>query len=250
MLKLMQSEFLKLRRRKLIWLMLPAALVMPLFALLYFRYLGQTGVEPIRFYKWSAFGYSLWIILPVILGILCTILMYSESQSHILDQLWLVPVNKMGYFFSKFFIVLLYSVSFMLINAAASVVLSILSGCVALDWSSVFYLLEKCLEAGIITAFAMLPILAVAAAQKGYMLPVCITLVYTLFGFMFVTVNMYCHPLSSMAAILTRKGDISGIALTQAIDLPLAFLCIFLWDIASIIFAGIALAGRKQRRRF
>ncbi|HCU2767808.1 TPA: ABC transporter permease, partial [Clostridioides difficile] len=36
MLKLIQTEFLKLRRRKLIWLMLLSALIMPFFALLYF----------------------------------------------------------------------------------------------------------------------------------------------------------------------------------------------------------------------
>ena len=51
MLKLIQTEFLKLRRRKLIWLMLLSALIMPFFALLYFNYFGKTGVEPIKFYK-------------------------------------------------------------------------------------------------------------------------------------------------------------------------------------------------------
>ncbi|HDO8936203.1 TPA: ABC transporter permease, partial [Clostridioides difficile] len=54
MLKLIQTEFLKLRRRKLIWLMLLSALIMPFFALLYFNYFGKTGVEPTKFYKWSA----------------------------------------------------------------------------------------------------------------------------------------------------------------------------------------------------
>ncbi|HEK4757758.1 TPA: ABC transporter permease, partial [Clostridioides difficile] len=42
MLKLIQTEFLKLRRRKLIWLMLLSALIMPFFALLYFNYFGKT----------------------------------------------------------------------------------------------------------------------------------------------------------------------------------------------------------------
>ena len=44
MLKLIHIEFIKLRRRKLIWLMLLAALFMPFFAFLYFHYLGDTGI--------------------------------------------------------------------------------------------------------------------------------------------------------------------------------------------------------------
>lgn len=98
MLKLIQVEFLKLRRRKFIWLMLLAALFMPLAAVFYFASVKGTGVEPIEFYKWTAFSYTPWIILPVVLGMLCTMLMYNENQYDMLKQLWIVPVNKMAYF--------------------------------------------------------------------------------------------------------------------------------------------------------
>ena len=70
MLKLIETEFLKLHRRKLVRLMLLAAFIMPVMAFLLFKYRGDTGVDPIQFYKWSAFGYTLFIILPVVLGIL------------------------------------------------------------------------------------------------------------------------------------------------------------------------------------
>ena len=53
MLNLIQTEFLKLRRKKMIWVMLLVALIMPFFAYLYFSYLGQTNVDPMAFYKWS-----------------------------------------------------------------------------------------------------------------------------------------------------------------------------------------------------
>ncbi len=80
MLKLIQVEFLKLRRRKFIWLMLLAALFMPLAAVFYFSSVKGTGVDPIMFYKWTAFSYTPWIILPVVLGMLCTMLMYNETS--------------------------------------------------------------------------------------------------------------------------------------------------------------------------
>ena len=63
LLKLIQVEFLKLRRRTFIWLMLLAALFMPLAAVFYFASVKGTGVEPIEFYKWTAFSYTPWIIL-------------------------------------------------------------------------------------------------------------------------------------------------------------------------------------------
>ncbi|MNJ59526.1 ABC-2 family transporter protein [compost metagenome] len=205
----------------------------------------ETGGDPLQFYRWSAFGYTLWFILPVVLGTFCTMLMYEEKQHDMLKQLWIVPISKMGYFFSKFFLVLIYSICFMLITAVASVMFSVLPGYVAFDWGSVLYLLRKCLEIGVLTSFTMLPILAIAASQKGYILPVSITLVYVFLGFILMTVNMYLHPLSSMAIIVMRNGDIPGLVFTQALNIPLAFLCICVWDIVAVLLANIALGRRK-----
>lgn len=241
LLKLIQTEFLKLRRRKLIPLMLSISLFMPFFAFLYFNYTKETSIDPLLFYKWSAFGYTFLIILPFVLGMLCTILMYDEKQYDMLKQLWIVPINKIGYFFSKFFVVLIYSICFMLITAVASVLFSVLPGYVVFDWSNVIYLLKKCLEIGILTPFAMLPILTIAASQKGYILPVCITLVYIFLGFFIITVNMYLHPLSCISVIIARNGDIPGILFTQKINISSAFLCICIWDIVAIVLANIVL---------
>lgn len=241
MLKLIQTEFLKLRRRRFIWLMLLAAFFMPLITLFYFK--DETSVEPLKFYNWTALSYTPWIILPVVLGILCTMLMYDENQYDMLKQLWIIPVSKMGYFFSKFVVVLIYSICFMLITVAASIAFGVLTGYIVFEWEAAIILLEKCLSVGILTAFAMLPVLAVAAVQKGYILPVCITLVYTFLGFILFMVNMYLHPLSDVIVIINH--DIPGVVFRQAANVPLAYLCIGLWDIASVFLAYIALVRRK-----
>ncbi|AWI04418.1 ABC transporter permease [Clostridium drakei] len=246
MLRLIQIEFLKLRRRKFVWIMMLSAFVMPFLAFLLFKYTKKAGVDPVQFYKWSAFGFTMFIILPFVLGVLCTMLMYDENQYDMLKQLWIVPISKMGYFFSKFFVVLIYSICFMLITAAASVMFSVLPGYVIFDWESVLFLLKKCLEIGVITAFAMLPILAIAVSQKGYILPVSIELVYAFLGFILMTINMYIHPLSSMSVIVMRNGDIPGLAFTQAININLALLCICVWDITAILIANAALKRRCE----
>ena len=84
--ELVKIEFMKLRRRRLVWLMLLTALIMPFFAFLYFHYFGENGIEPAAFYRWSAFGYTVFIVLPFVLGILCTILMYNENRYDMLNS--------------------------------------------------------------------------------------------------------------------------------------------------------------------
>ena len=58
MLRLIQAEFLKLRRKKFIVLMLLSALFMPLLAVFYFRSADKTVIEPLQFYKWTTFSLS------------------------------------------------------------------------------------------------------------------------------------------------------------------------------------------------
>lgn len=245
MLKLIQIEFLKLRRRSLIWIMMLGSLVMPFFAMLYYGYLGKTGVEPMAFYKWSALGYTSCIILPFVLGTLGTILMHNENQYDILKQLWIVPVSRMGYFFSKFFILLLYSICFMLITSVASVLFSVLPGYVDFDWNSILFLVKTCMVVGVFTAVAMLPVLAVAASQKGYLFPLCVTLIYAFLGLFLIPVNMYLHPLASVCALVTSSGKVPGLTLTQTSSIPLALVCIGIWSILATGLAGRALSRRK-----
>ena len=161
-----------------------------------------------------------------------------------LKQLWIVPVNKMAYFFSKFAVVLVYSICFMLVTATASILTGVLSVIFPFDSESV--LLSFCgsvWKFSLLTAFAVLPVLAVAAAQKGYILPVCLTLIYTFLGFILLMVNMYLHPLSSMTAIVMY--DIPGVVFDQPLNIPAAFLCIGVWAAASAVLANVALVRRK-----
>lgn len=241
MLELIQIEFMKLRRRKLIWIMMLASLVMPFMAMLLFNYRGEKGVDPMQFYRWSALSFTVFIILPVVLGILCSMLIHEENQHDMLKQFFIVPVSKMGFFLSKFFVILIFSVCFMLITAIASVAFSVIPGYVKFDMRSILYLIEKCMEIGVLSAFAILPILSIAVAKKGYIFPICVTLVYSFCSFILMSINMYLLPITSMAVIMMRNKDIPGVIYTQELNIPLALLCICIWDIGAILLAKIAL---------
>ncbi len=150
LLRLIQTEFLKLRRRKFLPALLLTALFMPFIAVFYFRSSRGAGIGPIQFYKWTALSYTPWIILPVVLGVVSAILMYDENQYDTLKQLWIIPVSRTGYFFSKFIVVLCFSICFMLLTAIASVFFGILPGYIPFEWDSTRYLLKKCMEIAIL----------------------------------------------------------------------------------------------------
>ena len=169
-LLLLQTEFQKLRRKPVIWLMLLAAFVMPFFAAVYFRALGNLPVSPPLFYRWAAFGFY-----PV--SSYCPL--SSDSSAPYWYTMKDSPVSfcssglyqsaEKSYFLGKFFIVLLYSLCFMLLTAIATFGFGISSGCISFQWNSFFFLLEKSMELAVLAAFAILPILAVSGLQKGYM---------------------------------------------------------------------------------
>lgn len=243
MLSLIQSEFLKLRRRTFIWLMMFAALFMPIAAIFYFGGANAGELTPLKFYKWTALSYTPWIILPLVLGMLSTMLMYDENQNDMLKQLWMIPISKIGYFFSKFTVVFFYSICFMLMAAVSSVLAGVIPGLVILTADSLSFLFIKCLEIGVIMPFAMIPVLAAAASQKGYILPVCVTIIYTFLGFILLMVNMYIHPLSSTTAILVRNME--GVTLNEPVSIGKAVFCICIWAGASTLWAEIMLRKGK-----
>lgn len=244
MLELIRTEFLKLRRKKMVWLLLATSPVMPALAALLFWYRGDTNVHPAEFYRWSAFGATLFVILPLVLGVFSTVLMYNEYRDGTLNQLWIVPVSRIGYFFSKFFMILVYSVCYMLVTAISSAILSVLPGYVVFGWGTMWFLFGKCFEIGILTAFSVMPILAVASATKGYILPFCAALVYAFAGFFLMTENMYVHPICSTAAMVMDGGDIPGVTFSQPFHIVPAILCIAVWGLVSAVFANAALKRR------
>lgn len=242
--ELVRIEFVKLRRRKYVWLMLPSAFIMPAIAACFFKASGMPDATPMRFYKMAAFSYTIWLVLPAVLGMLCTMLMYEERCDDTLKQLWIVPVSKTALFFSKLTIVIVYSVCFMFTAAAGSFLAGILTGITASGYDSVRFLFLKCLQCGILIPFAMMPVLAVAASQKGYVLPVCITVVYAFTGFIMLMVNVYVFPLSSAIAVLIK--DIEGVVMDGPVDTGMAFLSIAIWGTVSAVF-GVYALGRECR---
>lgn len=238
------TEFLKLRRQKTVPVLMGSSFLMPALAALMFGYLGRTDVAPGEFYRWSAFGFPFFIILPMVLGIMSMILSYGEQKNGITRQLWMVPVGKTGYLAAKFFLILLCSAGFMLLTALASWIFSVLPGFVPFSLENLWYLITKCAQIGVLTAFAMVPVVAFVSVQKGYFLSFCVLFLYVFSGFFLMGGEVYLHPICAAAAVVMRDGDIPGVMGVGRESVCAAVVCIAGWDLAAFAAARCCLGRR------
>lgn len=241
MLNLVKVEFLKLKRKKIVWMMFPATLLMPLLAIIYFGNIDLSG-NAIKYFKWTIFSYNLWLILPIILGIFSTMIVFMEYENDTFKALWIVPIQKTKLLISKFIIVFLYTLVFMGLSILFTLLFGRIIHHIEMDHFLLIFLIRKCFEISGLLSVSMLPILSIAFLTKKYILPICITIVYAFSGFVILMVNMYIHPLSSSTAIVLR--DVTGIVLNQDINIFYSLLCIGIWVVGFTIVTKLLLKRR------
>lgn len=193
MLNLVKVEFLKLKRKKIVWMMFPATLLMPLLAIIYFGNIDLSG-NAMKYFKWTIFSYNLWLILPIILGIFSTMIVFMEYENDTFKALWIVPIQKTKLLISKFIIVFLYTLVFMGLSILFTLLFGRIIHHIEMDHFLLIFLIRKCFEISGLLSVSMLPILSIAFLTKKYILPICITIVYAFSGFVILMVNMYIHP--------------------------------------------------------
>ena len=119
MLNVVRVEFSKLRRWKLLRILPLLSLVLPAITFSYFAthpdYLTDMGL-----YKQALFSFNIFLILPAILGVLASMLVYNEQRCDVLKQLWIIPMSKGGYLFAKWVVVLTVSLAFMMLAGVLS----------------------------------------------------------------------------------------------------------------------------------
>lgn len=241
MLNLVKVEFLKLKRKKIVWMMFLATLLMPLLATIYFGNIDLSD-NAMKYFKWTIFSYNLWLILPIILGIFSTMIVSMEYENDTFKALWIVPIQKTKLLISKFIIAFLYTLVFMGLSILFTLLFGRIIHHIEMNHFLLIFLIRKCFEISGLLSVSMLPILSIAFLTKKYILPICITIVYAFSGFVILMVNMYIHPLSSSTAIVLR--DVPGIILNQDINIFYSLLCIGIWVVGFTIVTKLLLKRR------
>lgn len=138
-------------------------------------------------------------------------MLFSERENGTLKELMVIPVSKALFVLSKFSILFVFAILFMFLSAIFTVAGAFVVGYSDMTATWILRLFEICVKAGILTAFSSLPIVFIAtAAKRGYILPICATLIYSISGFIFASELVGIHPLASVAGIVWNN-NIEGI---------------------------------------
>ena len=251
MLRLIQAEFLKLRRKKFIVLMLLSALFMPLLAVFYFRSADKTVIEPLQFYKWTTFSYTAWIILPVVLGLVSTMLMYDETffvlpaviallgsymicreeQEDTIKSLRLIPISEAKMTIAKLLITFAFSVLFYLLLFGITFLVEVILHFRGLSIKMILSFFKIYLLDGIGIFFAIAPVIAVVSRiKKGYWLALIFTVIYSFAG-LFTSISdvlSACYP-------ITATFNISGYYSATFGEIIISLMSLFFCGLFSVL---------------
>lgn len=209
MLSLIESEFLKLKRKFIILIILLTSLMPPLINVLYTLNLPKSSKinNSLMTFFQSEFTFTEWVLFPCILGALGSILYLSEKENRTLRKLMVIPVNKTMFLSAKFIMLVLFSILFMLSTTTCTVIGALLFNYPDMSVAVVIKLFRISLETGIMTSFSIQPIIFIAAlSQSGYILPTCAVLIYSISGLTFSSQLAGIHPLSSVYGIVWSES--------------------------------------------
>ena len=179
--KLIKCEFLKLRRKPLVYISLLVSVLMPA-AYAFFLADASTDVDAVNGIMSSLFQLSAYLLLMPLLVILASNLLFEELDSDTLKNLVTVPVNRTRLVLAKMLVLLVFAAGFMAVGGLGNLAVLLLQG-----WEPVGFwaLFAVGMEEGVIMWVGALPcILLVVLLNKNYIVSVVITFFYTVANYM------------------------------------------------------------------
>ena len=199
MLKLIKCEFLKLKRKPLVFISLLLSVFMPL-AYAFFLADVNTDVDAVNGVMSSLFQLSAYLLLMPLLVILASNLLFEEFDNDTLKNLVTVPVNRTKLVLSKMLVLLLFAVGFMAVGGLVNLAVLLFQG-----WEPVGFwnLFGVGIEEGLIMWVGALPcILLVVLLNKNYIVSVVITFFYTIANYILSMNDMFLTQSISTLALL------------------------------------------------
>ncbi|KQY84363.1 hypothetical protein ASD24_11470 [Paenibacillus sp. Root52] len=219
---IVQAEFMKLRRKKLLLAEILIACVMPAIVTYYAANISRNASfmnSFTDFYKLSL-GYMSLLILPIMLGILATMIFSDEYKYNTMKELSSVPVSKYEILISKIITLFGISLSIMMLTGVLITIGALVAGGFPdVNFTLIVRLFALCLYSGLLTPLAMLPIvLIITISKKGFVLPISISVAYVFFGYIAASSLVGIHPVSSAMNVIwynnfegiTIEGSIIG----------------------------------------
>lgn len=177
MLSIIQAEFMKMKRQKIIVYSLLTALILPIIMTVFS--LSRSNMDFGNIFR-TSLNFGSIMFLPSVLGMVITYLFYTEKENDTLKNILIVPVGKVQLMFAKFIVILFISLVYMIIMFTASLLGGVFTGGI----SHVTEYLSISIFGGLLVPVAILPILfVVILTRKGYVFSISITLIYSFVSF-------------------------------------------------------------------
>jgi len=127
LLKLIKCEFLKLKRKPLVFISLLLSVFMPL-AYAFFLADVNTDVDAVNGVMSSLFQLSAYLLLMPLLVILASNLLFEELDNDTLKNLVTIPINRTKLVLSKMLVLLLFAVGFMAVGGLVNLAVLLFQG--------------------------------------------------------------------------------------------------------------------------
>ena len=182
MLKLVEYEFRKLRRRPLLILATLASILLPIPVSILTARTGQ-GYDFL--YK-TVINIGHFVLLIPVLCIIASLLFFEERDNQTLRLLAIIPVSFSGLAWAKMIVLLIVSVSYSVFAYIATVIGAALGGMPVENPLGKLFL---CFVMGIMTWVAIFPCVTVLVTlSKNYIFSVLFSFLYAIIGFTNATI--------------------------------------------------------------
>ena len=192
MLKLIQCEFLKLKRKKFIFITMIAAFLFPI-PLTVFASTSNLGFDWL-YLNVGVYGYFL--LLPTVLGILGAMIFFAERDNSTEKNINTIPITIPTLILAKISVLIFFAVFYSLATNIATIIGGVIIG----EVSKIFYNLLISILIAIMVCVAVFPVFCVeCVSNKGYIFAVILSLAYSVisFGIVFAMSNIF-SPLSAV----------------------------------------------------
>ena len=181
MLKLVQCEFAKLKRKKIIPLVFLSAFLFPIpitFLMATPRMLEKYPNKSVLFDGLfnMVMGYGVIFLLPCIIGVIAAMLFFMERDNDTFKNLRTIPVTSTQMIFAKIIVLFLFGLIFCLSTAAVTIV----CGSLIAEVGGLGYKLWLSVEMGIFITAGTLPLVVlVVFFSKTYIFSVLLCIFYS-----------------------------------------------------------------------
>lgn len=239
LVKIIRTEFTKLKGSSILWICLAACFMLPVMSL----FVGKSVQRSSDWvpYCTQSMWMSILLLWPCIFGLMGTYIFTRERIENTYKNLFIIPVGRIRLILSKLIVlfVTILGITFLsyLLNLAG-----LLIG-VKVTADSFLHGLTLYLLIGCLTFAAMLPVFLIALiSKKGFLISVCITIIYAIVSFMAI----WSPLLSSLMPIVTILRICNITTLQIGYAFPLSVNIISMTIIALVSLAGLIFAARRQ----